>query len=529
MNEQIEELLGAPDSATYAALLQRFGAAKRLAEGQRVHFHICERGYDGDTFLGNLIAQMYGRCGEASQARRAFDRIKRPDLFSWNIMLQAYSQCGEIDNAQLVFDSMPEKNVISWNAMLSAFSRHGMVTEAEELFDRLPDRNTVSWNAMLSAYATNGHLEKAKLFFGLIPFPLKNVVTWNAMVAAFAQSGRKIDALAMFWAMNVEGVKANAVTFISVLEACVDLAVGKMLHAVILNAGLDSDFKVKNALLNMHGKCGDVDGAKRLFDGLSNPNVISWTAMIGAYVQSAHLDQAIAMFSGAPEKSVVTWNTVIAGYAQNGHPNDAILVFKTMDLEGEAPNSVSFVCVLNACSNIPSLSQIKTIHEVAIECNLHKTTAVATALVTTYGKCGSVEKAWSSFIDMPRKDLVAWSAMVRTYAQNGHTARTLETFHSMLQHGIQPDDVVLVSVLAACSHAGELHLGLQCFRSLTGDYGHKIPCKDHYLCLVDLVCRSGDLGSTVSLIEAVELEAGVSIFQTTGNLGEIQFEFETAA
>eukprot|EP00249_Psilotum_nudum_P036971 c9151_g1_i1 orf=131-697(+) len=88
--DRLGEMDSPVDSATYATLLRCCGNARALWDGKRVHGHIIGGGLDGDRFLGNLLVQMYGKCGCLGEARGVFDKMGGRNTFSWNIMIQAY-------------------------------------------------------------------------------------------------------------------------------------------------------------------------------------------------------------------------------------------------------------------------------------------------------------------------------------------------------------------------------------------------------------------------------------------------------
>ncbi|EFJ15465.1 hypothetical protein SELMODRAFT_445562 [Selaginella moellendorffii] len=69
------------------------------------------------------------------------------------------------------------------------------------------------------------------------------------------------------------------------------------------------------------------------------------------------------------------------------------------------------------------------------------------------------------FERMPYHDVVAWAAMVHSYALTGHTLEVFEVFQLLLLEGETPDDGVFVSVLTACSHRGFYKEGLRYFKA----------------------------------------------------------------
>jgi pentatricopeptide repeat protein len=58
-----------------------------------------------------------------------------------------------------------------------------------------------------------------------------------------------------------------------------------------------------------------------------------------------------------PERDVVSWNTMIAGYGMHGQGEDALGLFSKMQQTCINPDSITFVCVLSACSHTGLLEE----------------------------------------------------------------------------------------------------------------------------------------------------------------------------
>jgi pentatricopeptide repeat protein len=149
------------------------------------------------------------------------------------------------------------------------------------------------------------------------------VISWNAIIGGYAQHGYGEEAFNLYRQMKGEGVKPNKITFVSILNACANLAAlveGMEFHREICEAGLEADVCVGNALIDMYTKSGNIEGACRVFDQM-------------------------------PARDVVSWNAMIGGYAQHGYGNKALEVFKQMKTEGFEPDRITFVNVLSACNH----------------------------------------------------------------------------------------------------------------------------------------------------------------------------------
>ncbi|CAN1355916.1 Pentatricopeptide repeat-containing protein At2g13600 [Linum perenne] len=109
--------------------------------------------------------------------------------------------------------------------------------------------------------------------------------------------------------MQVDGVKPNQFTLSAVLKSCSslnELKTGKAVHGWIWRNGIAFDVVLENAVLDLYVKCGDLRYAEKLFEKMEGRDTVSWNIMIGGYL---HLG------------------------------------------EGVAPNHITFLAVLNACSH----------------------------------------------------------------------------------------------------------------------------------------------------------------------------------
>eukprot|EP00249_Psilotum_nudum_P006325 c19638_g1_i1 orf=158-853(+) len=111
-------------------------------------------------------------------------------------------------------------------------------------------RDIFLYNNLVSMYGRYGSLEDSRRVFEKMV--ARNVVTWNAMIAIYGQHGQGKEALQIFRRMLREGViTANKITFAAALNACPSaaaLAEGKLIHAGIIDRGIELDVIVGNAL-----------------------------------------------------------------------------------------------------------------------------------------------------------------------------------------------------------------------------------------------------------------------------------------
>lgn len=107
------------------------------------------------------------------------------------------------------------------------------------------------------------------------------------MIAGYVAQQQEEEALKHFDTMQ------------DVLSACASQAAlpeGKWIHWNIVLHAFDTNIFVVNALVNMYGKCGSLEDAWILFEGMPERNSVSWTTMIAAYTHCGYNRLAIQLF-----------------------------------------------------------------------------------------------------------------------------------------------------------------------------------------------------------------------------------------
>ncbi|KDP39932.1 hypothetical protein JCGZ_03463 [Jatropha curcas] len=407
---------------------------------------------------------------------RTLNHGKPNDVILSNQTITGYIRSGDLDSALALFNNMTVKTTVTWNSILAGYSKgRGKMKEARELFDKMPQPDTISYNTMLACYVHNSDMETARAFFDGIPN--KDTASWNTMISGFAHNGQMEKAHDLFLIMP----NKNAITW--------------------------------NAIISGYIACGDMDSAMKFFELAPVKSVVAWTAMITGYMKFGRIELAERSFQEMSKENVVTWNAMISGYIENSRAEDSVKLFKAMLEFGIKPNSATLSSVLLGCSELSALQLGKQVHQLVCKSPLSSDTTAGTSLVSMYCKCGDLEDALKLFVQIPRKDVITWNAMISGYAQHGAGEKALSLFEEMKKAGIKPDWITFVEVLLACNHAGLVDLGVKYFHFMVSDYGIETK-PEHYTCMVDLLGRAGKLDDAVDLIKRMPFTPHASIFGT---------------
>lgn len=439
----LDQLPEQPVSTRLASLLGWCGKFKNLSDGRLVHAYLSTHGHDCNRFLVNCLIHMYGNCGSIEDAQSIFNKLPSRNLHSWNILIQAYAENRSVKDAQAVFDQIPEPDLYSWNTLVKAYAQDGNVQEAQALFDKIPKPDMYSWNTLFKAYAEKGNLVTARRIFDNMP--QRDVVSWTAMISACRQNGHGKEGLVLFHQMQLEGVKPQKITFVSVLDACTGLSSlhqGQEVHAALIDSGYEQDVIVGTALINMYGSFSNMQDALCVFDRILHRDVVSWTAMLSAC-------------------------------AQNGYAKESLDLFYYMQSEGIQPNKVTYVCILDACATLPSEEEGRGMHVTIAECGYEEDVVIGNALVNMYGKRGSLHDARNMFDRMPHRDVVSWSAMMALCVQHGHSQEALDTLCQMQTECVHANEITYICILNACASLSSFKKGKEIHATIVGSIYEK--------------------------------------------------------
>eukprot|EP01018_Ginkgo_biloba_P028611 Gb_18166 [translate_table: standard] len=237
----------------------------------------------------------------------------------------------------------------------------------------------------------------------------------------------------IFHFIQEHGTRHKSHSYAYLLQKCANnktLAHGKCIHSHAIKTGSEPDIFVRNNLINMYAKCGNLADARQVFDIMPKRNKTSWTAMI-------------------------------AGYSQTGYGKEALQLFCEMQRAGTKSNQFTFGSVLKACASTEALEMGKQVQAHIIMTGFESDFFMGSALIDMYSKCRTLEYARHVFDKMPKRDVVVWTTMIAGYTHNGQGEQALELFSQMQGEGVKPAKFTFTSVLSACASLAILAQGKQ--------------------------------------------------------------------
>ncbi|XP_057836735.2 pentatricopeptide repeat-containing protein At5g27110 [Cryptomeria japonica] len=331
-----------PNSTTFSSILSTCAKMGALEHGMYIHQKIMESGFLSDIIVGNVLVDMYAKCGSIGKAREIFDRMPERNGVSWNAIIAAYVQNGFAEKALETFKQMElagvKPNSTTFASILPACTKMGALEQGMDIHQSIMERGILSdiivENALVDMYAKCGSIDKARELFDKMP--QRNVISWNAMIAGNAQNGFCEDSLKVFELMKHSGTYPNIISFACVLCAC-------------SHAGL-------------------VDEGCTYFNHMSNtycitPTVDHYLCMVDLLARADYLEDSLNFIIKMPIKPVVVVWMCFLGSCRT-HMNIGLGVFTAMvlfDLDPE--NAATYVLLSNIYAEVGRWAEVQMVRK----------------------------------------------------------------------------------------------------------------------------------------------------------------------
>ncbi|KFK32016.1 hypothetical protein AALP_AA6G189100 [Arabis alpina] len=187
----------------------------------------------------------------------------------------------------------------------------------------------------------------------------------------------------------------------------------------------------------------------------------------------------------------------------------AIDLYHKLVLEKTQISKFVFPSVLRACAGSRENLRVgKKVHGRIIKSGVNEDAVIETSLLCMYGQTGNLSDAEKVFDGMPVRDFVAWSTLVSSCLENGEVVEALRIFKCMVDDGVEPDAVTMISVVEGCAELGCLRIA----RSVHGQIMRKMFDFDEILCysLLTMYSKCGDLFSAERIFEKIVTKSAVS-------------------
>ncbi|KAK6938477.1 Pentatricopeptide repeat [Dillenia turbinata] len=295
------------------------------------------------------------------------------------------------------------------------------------------------------------------------------------------------DLFVVFGLMVNDGLLPDKYLVPTILKACAAVKyvmTCRMVHGYVLNKILEMDVFVGNALIDLYANCGDLSYSSSVFETMQERVVVSWTALLSAYLHERLLDEAENVFRSMElygvKPDLISWSALVSGYAQNGEVDLALQVLEETKEKGMRPG----VNTLNRMiSGLRDLNLGKAVDGYAFKNETWGNVYVEGSLMSMYSIMsmrGTLKGHFSLLQFMQKEglktDLIAYDTLLAGYSREGRKNDAYELLLRMLfrfkqspfgdcfstevlKATIQPNYITTATALAACADLTLLHQG----------------------------------------------------------------------
>ncbi|MCO5588496.1 hypothetical protein L7F22_042453 [Adiantum nelumboides] len=481
--EQMQNEGAKPDKVVYLCAVKACAGLQNLWQGRIIHNQVISNDLDGYTVLRNALIDMYTDCGNLDEGYKVFCSCEIHDSEVWVTMLNASLRSGiGCGPSTIELFAMLQRQGLkldqgSLSCVVKACGQTDALREGRLLHHQIMCEHFVTdecvGNSLVYLYAQCSCLKDASNIFDKLQ-GRRTVVSWSAIMGWYAQHGPGDSHCCMeeiFEQMLVDNIEPDQYIYSCALKACAltcCLSDGKWVHNHLIGSGLELDTVLGCTLVDMYGKCGELEEACKVFDDLEKKDVVSWGAMISGCVMQG--------------------NCVLA-----------LCLYGEMRRKGVQQNAFVMSAVLKACGLIGATYQGMLVHDHIIKHHLESDLFVESALIDLYVKCDCMGEANNVRKASQNRSVVSWGALISGYAQGANTKIAMECVQEMQLQGLKPNESIYASAISACGHAGQVEQGHIYFSSMMGSQGNLYTIKP-YNCMADVYARAGYLKQASELL-----------------------------
>ncbi|CAN6464968.1 unnamed protein product [Victoria cruziana] len=357
-----------PKLQEFASELQKCLSVRHVKE---FHARFLKINFSDDVFLVTRLAHKHLTCGNLVYGRRLFDKMEKPPIFLWNEIIKHHARRGLHQESLNLFRSMMESavppNEFTFTFVLPACAAVKSVSVGYMIHSlavrRNFDSNLFVATALIDMYAKAGKVSCAQKLFDKIP--QKVLATYNAMIGGYAINDEYEKAMEIFDVMLKEGVEIDAVTIVSMLQACASVGAlqrGRWIHQHGVRMKVPVNVYVGAALVHMYVRCGSMVDARKVFDEMSERDLVCWTAIISGFALHGLPEMAETMFLRMVRDGLkpdgVTFIGILTGFSHGGMVEKGRQYFKMMSKNyGLCPGLEHYSCMVDMLGRAGKLEE----------------------------------------------------------------------------------------------------------------------------------------------------------------------------
>ncbi|XP_010256705.1 PREDICTED: pentatricopeptide repeat-containing protein At2g13600-like [Nelumbo nucifera] len=161
------------------------------------------------------------------------------------------------------------------------------------------------------------------------------------------------------------------------------------------------------------------------------------------------------------ERNLFSWTAIIGAYCNSGEADKAFDLYKKMITEGFRADQFLYPLILKSCAGMKSLRGGQQVHADIFKSGFQWDVVITNSLINMYSKSETVEDAKRAFDEMVTRDIFTWTSMLVGYIQMGDGLQALKLFKEMMHSAVRPNPATLAGILPLFSDLGSFELAKQ--------------------------------------------------------------------
>ena len=422
---------------------------KNAAKGKEIYKQIPENQRNVNVLTA--IIDFYGQCSEIQNAVNLFEtssKDKRDNIVFINSMLTAYVNNGYYDDAVKLYQNIRvDKTDTTHVLAVTACSKGNKFKEGRDLYQNLrQNKNVLVKTSLIDLFGNMKDIKTGLHIYGSIKDENMNIITINAIMTALINNDYNEEAMKIYHSvLNYKNVIYDATSYLMAIKACTNLGnivVGQKVYESIPTNMIN--IQIQTALIQLYAECGDVAGAVRIFNNISDDT-----------------------------KTIVTINTMLTAYTNNGYDKQALKLFDEMDLKYKyiTKDNVLYSVAIKACTNSNNIDKGKKIHdEIKLKHQTEKDNDsynnddTQLHLINMYSKHGMADICDEIFNEMKDRkhekylsDINVWNEMINAHLRDNNLSKGKQLLNMMkTETNLTPNHKTFSLLLNGCSHIGDI-------------------------------------------------------------------------
>ncbi|KAL6214848.1 hypothetical protein ACLB2K_014280 [Fragaria x ananassa] len=225
-------------------------------------------------------------------------------------------------------------------------------------------------------------------------------------------------------------------------------------------------------LLSLLPNCSSAAHIAQIQVHLITQNLHSITTVASAFISASktlnllHLAH-LHILTQLPTPHVFNCNSLIRAFSHSHIPHIPLSIYTHMTRTSIAPNNYTFPILFKSLADFRDLRQSQCLHTHVVKLGQWSDIYVLNSALDLYASCGRMDLCRKVFDEMPVRDVVSWTGLIKGYRRLGKYDDALIAFEQMQYAGVAPNAVTMVNALAACASFGALEMGVwihECIR-----------------------------------------------------------------